>query len=155
MITLKNSILPLKGFTSVAVWPVVLVRSDSMELFDATARRHEGTHLVQQLEVTIITAMLLAAIVLADHQVVLAGGHGSGLSWWIVALSPLAYYVIYLTDWLLRLAVHRDKREAYRNIVFEQEAYAHERDEGYLRRRRSLTWLGYAFRKTWSNPRKR
>lgn len=155
MITLKNSILPLKGFTSLAVWPVVLVHSDSVELFDATARRHEGTHLVQQLEVTILAAMLLSVIILADRQVMLAGGHGSDLSWWIVLLSPLAYYALYLLDWLVRLIVHRDRREAYRNVIFEQEAYLHERDEGYLRRRRSLAWLGYVGRKTWRNPRKK
>ncbi len=156
MKTVENRLIPLKEFIALAVWPIVFVRSENADQFDATARRHEGTHLQQQMEVTVISAMLLASIVTADHYWAASfGAVGSGLSWWLVLLAPLAYYVIYLADWLLRLIVHRDRKEAYRNIVFEQEAYAHERDENYLRRRRSLAWLGYAGRKTWRNPRKR
>ena len=107
MITVMNRIIPFRGFTAVTLWPLVFVRSDAR--FDATARRHERIHLEQQLEVMSVSAVLIAAFVFPGC-----------LSWpWLLAATAV-YYVLYGADWLLRLAVHRDGREAYRNIVFEQ-----------------------------------
>ena len=142
MITVMNRIIPFRGFTAVTLWPLVFVRSDAC--FDATARRHERIHLEQQLEVLAVSAVLIAAFVFPGC-----------LSWpWLLA-APAVYYVLYGADWLLRLAVHRDGREAYRNIVFEQEAYSRQQDGDYIRRRRPLEWLGFVGQKTWSNPSRR
>lgn len=44
------------------------------------------------------------------------------------------FYVIYILEWLLRLAVR--PKEAYRSISFEVEAYSHQGDEEYLRNRK-------------------
>ena len=57
-------------------------------------------------------------------------------------LLCLPFYVLYVTEWVVRL-VQCGMRpiEAYRRISFEREAYRHEGDFGYLgRRRRFAMW---------------
>lgn len=53
------------------------------------------------------------------------------------------FYLWYLVEWLVRLVQCRDAKKAYRNISFEREAYACERDMGYLQRRKAFAWAGY------------
>lgn len=52
----------------------------------------------------------------------------------------MPFYVWYLVEWLCRLP---RRGSAYRNISFEREAYAHQRDPQYLQRRRHYAWLHY------------
>lgn len=54
----------------------------------------------------------------------------------MLELLVIPFYLIYLMEWLIRLAATQDWYEAYRNISFEQEAYAHGHDLAYLPRRR-------------------
>ena len=49
----------------------------------------------------------------------------------------------YVVEWLFRLAQYRDFMKAYAAISFEREAYANQRDLGYLRRRRPYSFLKY------------
>lgn len=54
------------------------------------------------------------------------------------------FYVWYGVEWLVRLVMYRfDAERAYYNIGFEREAYAHERDFSYRRRRRLYAWWEY------------
>ena len=53
------------------------------------------------------------------------------------------FYLWYVVEWLVRLVQYRDFKKAYRSISFEREAYANERDMGYLGRRRRYSWTGY------------
>lgn len=53
------------------------------------------------------------------------------------------FYLWYVLEWLVRLVQYRDAMEAYRNISLEREAYACERDMGYLQRRKAFAWTGY------------
>lgn len=53
------------------------------------------------------------------------------------------FYLWYLAEWLVRLVQCRDVEKAYRSISFEREAYANEKDMGYLGRRRRYSWLKY------------
>lgn len=53
------------------------------------------------------------------------------------------FYLWYVVEWLVRLVQCRDMEKAYRSISFEREAYANERDMGYLGRRRRYSWTGY------------
>lgn len=48
------------------------------------------------------------------------------------------FYIWYIVEWLLRLPM---KGNAYRNISFEREAYAHMYDKNYLKNRRHFAWL--------------
>jgi hypothetical protein len=51
-------------------------------------------------------------------------------------LLYLPFFLWYALEWLVLLVKYRDGMTAYRNIRFEREAYRHQHDLGYLRRRR-------------------
>src|SRR5690606_7468147 len=61
-------------------------------------------------------------------------------------LLILPFYVLYLTEWLLRTLLYMDSYRAYRNISFEREAYANEADLQYLFKRKSFGFLHYLTR---------
>ena len=58
-------------------------------------------------------------------------------------LLILPFYVLYLMNYLLNLMVFREHDRAYRNILFEREAYANEANPEYLKHRRYFAWLRY------------
>ena len=58
-------------------------------------------------------------------------------------LLVLPFYVIYGLDYLAKLIRYRDKNVAYRNIVFEREAYENENDLEYLKSRSFWKFLKY------------
>lgn len=51
------------------------------------------------------------------------------------------FYLWYLVEWLVLFCKYRKSYQAYRHISFEREAYAHEHDLHYLRRRRCFSQL--------------
>lgn len=61
----------------------------------------------------------------------------------------LPFLLWYLVEWLIRLILYKgNRKEAYRNISFEQEAYLHQGDMDYLKtRRRYVSWLRYILTK--------
>lgn len=38
------------------------------------------------------------------------------------------FYLWYVVDWLIKLVIYRNFRDAYVNVVFEREAYANDED---------------------------
>lgn len=50
----------------------------------------------------------------------------------------IPFYIIYFVEWLIRLTM---RGNAYRNISFEREAYANQRDLDYLKNRPHYAWL--------------
>lgn len=58
----------------------------------------------------------------------------------------LPFYLWYGVEYLVRLCITRSRSRAYRSISFEQEAYAHERDQDYLNHRKWYAWLKYVFK---------
>jgi len=57
----------------------------------------------------------------------------------------IPFFVCYLVEWLLRLPM---RGNAYRNISFEREAYANQRDLHYLAKRHHYAWRRYMRRPT-------
>ena len=55
-------------------------------------------------------------------------------------LLILFFYLWYGLEFLIRLIQYKNRHKAYRNISFEREAYHHENEIGYLKKRR-----GYGF----------
>ena len=45
------------------------------------------------------------------------------------------FFIWYLIEFLVRLIQYKDRSLAYRNISFEKEAYANEKDLDYLKKR--------------------
>ncbi|MDE5552026.1 MAG: hypothetical protein K2I91_02385 [Muribaculaceae bacterium] len=61
-------------------------------------------------------------------------------------LLYLPFYILYLIEWLIRLLQYHNIQEAYYNISFEREAYAHGRNLEYLSCRPAFAWTRF-FRK--------
>lgn len=58
-------------------------------------------------------------------------------------LLVLPFYLWYVFEYLLRLLQFGDHKKAYRNISFEREAYANEKNLGYLNERPFWMFLKY------------
>lgn len=52
-----------------------------------------------------------------------------------IELLILPFFLIYFLEYLFRLIQFQDRNKAYRNISFEREAYANERNLDYLKTR--------------------
>ena len=127
-----NNIIPFSGFIAMTVWPFIFVRKDEEAKFDAVANNHEHIHGEQQIEMFIVGLLLALATFLIT------------LSFWSLLLIPI-YFWWYIIEWLLRSMFGTGN--AYRNISFEREAYANEKDLGYTYDRDMFAWLGYMKRK--------
>lgn len=51
-------------------------------------------------------------------------------------LLVIPFYIIYIFHYLYNLIKYRNHNEAYRNIIFEKEAYSNENDFDYLKTRK-------------------
>ena len=58
-------------------------------------------------------------------------------------LLVLPFFVLYGLDYMVKLIRYRDKDVAYRNVVFEREAYQNENDLEYLKSRSFWRFLKY------------
>ena len=58
MITVKNNIIPLKGFIALTLWPFVFVRKDKEQFYTHSVERHEAIHGEQQKEMLIVFFLL-------------------------------------------------------------------------------------------------
>ncbi|MDE6535355.1 MAG: hypothetical protein K2K82_05020 [Muribaculaceae bacterium] len=60
-------------------------------------------------------------------------------------LLYIPFYILYLLEYLVRLIQFRNHKKAYYGISFEREAYANDRDFGYLANRRLFGFRRYLF----------
>jgi len=58
-------------------------------------------------------------------------------------LLIIPFFILYFLEFLVRLIQHRNRDLAYRNISFEREAYAKEKDFDYLKQRNFWNFLRY------------
>lgn len=118
MIIIKNNIIPLKGFKAMNLFSVIFVRKGAN--FTDVTRRHEYIHTLQMIETLFI-----------------------------------GFYIWYGIEYLYRCAWRiRHKpccnigkigwaKLAYKDISFEQEAYAFENDADYIKNRKHFAWFPY------------
>lgn len=62
-------------------------------------------------------------------------------------LLVLPFFVWYGIEFLIRLFQYKKVNRAYKNISFEREAYANEKDLHYLKQRSFMFWFSYVVRK--------
>lgn len=55
----------------------------------------------------------------------------------------IPFYVIYLINYLINLVIYRQHDKAYREIIFEREAYANEHNKNYLSQRPVWSFMKY------------
>ena len=58
-------------------------------------------------------------------------------------LLIIPFYILYLLNYLINLAVYRKHEQAYLNIAFEREAYQNEVNSTYLKNRKWFSWYWY------------
>ena len=61
-------------------------------------------------------------------------------------LLILPFYILYLTEWVIRSLWYLNTYRAYQNLSFEREAYAHEEDMDYLSQRKTFGFIKYLCR---------
>lgn len=132
-----NKLIPFKGFLAITLWPFIFVRSELKAKFGDVDENHEDIHGCQQVEVMATVAAIVLVAFLFGASV-----------WWFTSV-PVSFYTLYILEWLIRLVVHGNQKEAYRNISFEQEAYLHESDFDYIPYRKHFAWIKYLTQKTY------
>lgn len=137
MIKILNNIIPFKGFLAMTVWPFLFVRKRIEAQFGPVEERHESIHAEQQKEMLVIGIIIAIALAFA------------GCGWWSLLTLPLFFWW-YVTEWFVRLVIYRNANEAYRNISFEQEAFANEKDFMYLSERKHFAWVRNIFGKSFN-----
>ncbi|MFD2603033.1 hypothetical protein [Flavobacterium suzhouense] len=55
----------------------------------------------------------------------------------------IPFYIWYVCEYIIRLISCKDKKEAYRNICFEKEAYSNESDNNYLKNRHFWNFIKF------------
>ena len=121
---IRNNIIPLPGFEAINLFGVLFARKESK--IDDVTINHEAIHSRQFVELMILFAVVSVFI-----------------RWWLPLLSPLAFYVWYVIEWLIHLIRFRDTYNAYRHISFEREACTHQGDMRYLNGRNWFNFLRY------------
>ena len=58
-------------------------------------------------------------------------------------LLYIPFYIWYVIEWLIRLIQFRNSSMAYRNISFEREAYANDKNLTYLQTRERFAFIKY------------
>jgi hypothetical protein len=92
---------------------------------------HESIHTRQLVEVMIASLLISLLFVI-------------GGQWWVGALFTFfSYYIWYGIEYVIRLIITGNQKEAYRNISFEKEAYKNEGNMLYLNSRRLFNFLEY------------
>lgn len=54
----------------------------------------------------------------------------------IIELGFIGFYILYILEYIMRIIQHGNLHVGYRDISFEREAYAHEKDLDYLNTRK-------------------
>ncbi|MEE1063318.1 MAG: hypothetical protein UH071_06575 [Paludibacteraceae bacterium] len=55
----------------------------------------------------------------------------------------IPFYLWYVIEWLVWLVKFRNSHLAYRRISFEREAYCHQYNPHYLKKRKLWAWWGF------------
>lgn len=58
-------------------------------------------------------------------------------------LLIIPFYILYLLNYLVNLILYRKHDQAYRNIIFEREAYSNDANYSYLNNRKFASWIKY------------
>lgn len=122
MITFENNIIPLKGFNAMNLFGVIFVRKGAA--FTEVTMRHECIHTRQLYETLFIGFYIWYGL--------------EYLFRWVWRFFHRPSQPFYRKKWM---------RLAYKDISFEQEAYANEADENYIKNRKLFAWCKYLRRR--------
>ena len=124
MKVIYNKFIPPKGFYAITVIKWIFVR-DEYKYLDGSSIynkmiNHESIHEQQILDFT----------------------PEAFPGWLRYTIGSICFYSLYVLEWLLKLIPCLiTKKNAYRSLCAEQEAYKNERNFDYIKNRPKLTWL--------------
>lgn len=126
-----NILLYFSYCETITVGPFIFTKLKE-EQVPQNVRNHECTHVRQWTEimVTVGLLLLLAALIF-------------GISTWWLLVSPIAFYLWYGLEYLVRLCLTGDGQKAYKAVSFEQEAYGNEHDVNYNENAAYFSWVKY------------
>jgi hypothetical protein len=59
-----------------------------------------------------------------------------------IELLFVGFWLLYFINYIINLIIYKfDRRKAYKNIIFEKEAYKYESNLMYLRNRKRYAWI--------------
>ena len=128
MKVIYNKFIPFKGFYAVTIIKWIFVR-DKYKYLDGSSIynkmiNHESIHEQQILD---FTPEMFP-------------------SWLRYTIGSICFYLLYGLEWLFKLIPCRiKKKNAYRSLCAEQEAYNNEIDFKYIENRPKLSWLKKIF----------
>lgn len=124
-----NDWFPFGSYKLMNLFGIILAKSELTE----EDKNHEKIHTVQMLDCFILLAPILLILILF------------GASWWWMLLSPCAFYIWYLLEYLIiRIFNIRDKQNnCYHEISLEEEAYENDDNLEYINSRKHFAWFKY------------
>lgn len=126
-IEVHNKLIPFKGFSWVTWLAFAFTRKPKDRHLDETTRRHEGIHCAQQIELAVLFVAILVPVAISYS-----------FAWWGWVLTVVgilfAGWICYGISWLIEVIIP-PYPGAYYYTCFETEAYNHEDDPDYLKRR--------------------
>ena len=128
MKVIYNKFIPFKGFYAITVIKWIFVREeykylDGLSVYDKMIN-HESIHKQQMLDFTPETFP----------------------SWLRYTIGSICFYLLYGLEWLFKLIPCLiKKKNTYRSLCAEQEAYNNEMDFKYIENRPKLSWLKKIF----------
>lgn len=128
-----SKFIPAKGYISILILFWMVVREEYRNRLPWFAEIHEGIHLQQLIE-SLLLGVGLFVIMIKE---------GCGL-WSVSAL--FLFYVWYVVEFIVKLALTFSWKKAYMSVSFEQEAYGNHLEKNYLERRPAFAWVKYIFK---------
>ena len=129
MKVIYNKFIPPKGFYAITVIKWIFVRDEYKHLDGSSVYNkminHESIHEQQILDFT----------------------PKAFPNWLRYTIGSICFYPLYVLEWLLKLIPGLiTKKNAYRSLCAEQEAYKNERNFDYINKRKRLLWLKKIFK---------
>lgn len=126
LIIIRNKALPFPGYKAINLFGVLFVRKGA-SINDKTVN-HEQIH-SKQIEEVMFT-LFLPFFIVAWHT-----------TFYLLIAWIFSYYIWYVAEWLIHLIRFKDRNIAYRRISFEMEAYTHDGDMEYLKKRKKFAFI--------------
>lgn len=128
-----SKFIPAKGYISILILFWMVVREEYRNRLPWFAEIHEGIHLQQLIELLLLGVGLFVIMIKEE----------CGL-WSVSAL--FLFYLWYVVEFIVKLALTFSWRKAYMSISFEQEAFGNHLEKNYLERRPAFAWVKYIFK---------
>jgi hypothetical protein len=129
MIVIKNNLIPFDGYKAINLFGIVFTRAELSE----KEKNHELIHSRQILDASFIGFYIISLFVLI---------YNISIAWFL--FSPLTFYVLYGLEYGIIRLFHKKQNDAYHDVSFEEEAYAHDDDLNYVKyKRMPFDWIKF------------